>query len=599
MGNTASSTLDENYELDISGQNLQSLPTDTDRLKHIVRLYARNNELSDLPDHFAQMNHLVEISLRHNRLSKFPIVLFHMVHITRLSLAHNRITEVPVDIGCLVNLQLLSLAGNQIRHLPLSIGKLSKLAGLDVQSNMLTSLPESVGLLKVLDTLLLQDNRLATLPESIGQCQILKVLNFKKNRVKYIPLGVGKLLNLEELVCSKNQITILPLTLLANLTNLLNLDVHSNYLSHLPDDICGAVRLRKINAAINNLRAIPDSIGRLVNLDWLNLNDNRLSHIPSSIGGCMNLKKLGMVKNQLRSLPNEIGLLKNLIKLDVRDNQLTAFPPTLKFMPMLASLVVTGNSLSEKRGIQMKKGRGVLSLKELTARCVWNRLLSEQVCDRVDVNRSPSTDEEAESIVDALDKDADDEEQLPEEIEGLGIPDLVARYLARPSLCHLCLQVICDESIEYIDEVSLRNLNQADRFPVRYTFCSHSCVKMFESKGFWTPPGLPDVIEDKKPKRRTFGFVNGKLSFGPRLTYEFPDDRRGAVLSQIVRYSESPNFHRNQRVGQAWYKFVASAFWERHLDLDTGAPIPSNWLLEQMRQSVATGSEEEISLDSF
>jgi hypothetical protein len=89
-------------------------------------------------------------------------------------------------------------------------------------------------------------------------------------------------------------------------------------------------KLYRLNLASNKLTYLPQEIGLLKELKWLNLNENQLKELPSSMASLVNLVKLGVVKNQLRDFPRDIFIqMTKLEKLDVRENALETFPLSL------------------------------------------------------------------------------------------------------------------------------------------------------------------------------------------------------------------------------------------------------------------------------
>lgn len=105
----------EGNELDLSLNNLDTVPVkDLAAIPKATRLDLSCNQLTSLPDNFPSLTHLVKIDLSKNRL-----------------------TELPENFGNLQNLQHLDLLGNQLVLLPISFYKLTKLKWLDLKDNPL------------------------------------------------------------------------------------------------------------------------------------------------------------------------------------------------------------------------------------------------------------------------------------------------------------------------------------------------------------------------------------------------------------------------------------------------------------------------------
>ncbi|XP_061189408.1 leucine-rich repeat-containing protein 59-like [Saccostrea echinata] len=105
----------EGNELDLSLNNLDTVPVkELAAIPKATRLDLSCNQLVSLPDNFSSLTHLVKIDLSKNKL-----------------------TELPDNFGNLQNLQHLDLLGNQLTLLPISFYKLTKLKWLDLKDNPL------------------------------------------------------------------------------------------------------------------------------------------------------------------------------------------------------------------------------------------------------------------------------------------------------------------------------------------------------------------------------------------------------------------------------------------------------------------------------
>ncbi|KAG0009127.1 DTW domain-containing protein 1 [Entomortierella chlamydospora] len=175
--------------------------------------------------------------------------------------------------------------------------------------------------------------------------------------------------NLEHLILNVNSIQGLPADLCKAWTRLLNLDLHTNDLKGLPDQLGCMKSLRRLNLAINEIEDIPDSIGQLHLLEWLNLNDNKLVTLPTTMDQMRKLVKMGVVQNRLKILPAAIARLNLLYKLDVRRNEIEYLPSAFKEMQRIHSLLLEENPLSVKYGV-VNYERQPPSLLELASRAV-------------------------------------------------------------------------------------------------------------------------------------------------------------------------------------------------------------------------------------
>nr|CAD7453528.1 unnamed protein product [Timema tahoe] len=94
---------------------------------------------------------------------------------------------------------------------------------------------------------------------------------------------------------------------LQDLSLLQVLDIHSNNLIFLPEDITLLRSLRILNVSSNNLKSLPEALGSLQKLRVLNVSFNNLRAIPSSMGKLCYLHTLDLRGNTfLNTLPNNL-----------------------------------------------------------------------------------------------------------------------------------------------------------------------------------------------------------------------------------------------------------------------------------------------------
>ena len=160
------------------------------------------------------------------------------------------------------------------------------------------------------------------------------------------PVIFERAATLRKLSLARNAIDRLgPAPLLAQLTSLRVLDLHSNRLCVLPDEIASLLHLKVLDVSCNELTALPDAIAQLSHLSTLRLSKNKVRHLPAVIGEMAALRKLDVRLNRLVALPREIGNLDGLRTLDLRLNRLTKLPATIRGLTSLTSLKLSGNDV--------------------------------------------------------------------------------------------------------------------------------------------------------------------------------------------------------------------------------------------------------------
>lgn len=127
--------------LDLSNNQLDSLPDDFGRLKHLKILFLSNNRFETLPTEIADCTELEMIGFKANRIKR--VEEGALPKKTRwLILTDNLIEQLPDSMGQLYRLKKLALAGNRLTSLPASMADCQNLELVRLSANQLTSLPD-------------------------------------------------------------------------------------------------------------------------------------------------------------------------------------------------------------------------------------------------------------------------------------------------------------------------------------------------------------------------------------------------------------------------------------------------------------------------
>jgi ankyrin repeat protein len=126
-----------------------------------------------------------------------------------------------------------------------------------------------------------------------------------------------------------NEIVYLDGSPILTLCHLRSLDLRSNKLEVIPDEICCLVHLKVLRLDQNLISAVSDSITSLESLEMLTLAYNSLFNIPSNITKLRRLKTFTINNNQIAKLPPGIGHLKKLKILSLHCNNFSEIPTSL------------------------------------------------------------------------------------------------------------------------------------------------------------------------------------------------------------------------------------------------------------------------------
>ena len=249
-----------------------------------------------------KLSELQELDLSLNQLSSLPVSIFSLEKLQVLSVRDNQLSSLPESISKLQNLRELRLYNNQLSSLPESISKLQNLQDLFLQNNQLSSLPESITSLHKLQWLNLGENKLPSLPKNLGSLKNLQELYLQNNQLSSLPESISKLQNLHILHLNGNQLSSLPQSI-TSLQKLQVLHLNGNQLSSLPESISSLKNLQELYLQNTQLSSLPESISKLQELFILRLDGNQLSSLPESISKLKNLQTLYLDCKQLSSLP--------------------------------------------------------------------------------------------------------------------------------------------------------------------------------------------------------------------------------------------------------------------------------------------------------
>lgn len=134
-------TLADSLEvLNLSGNQLNSLPDDLPRLHKLRILFCSDNVFSEVPAVLGACPELEMVGFKANRIRSLPAAALPP-KLRWLILTDNLLEQLPAEIGHCERLQKLMLAGNCLRALPATLANCHRLELLRIAANQLPSLP--------------------------------------------------------------------------------------------------------------------------------------------------------------------------------------------------------------------------------------------------------------------------------------------------------------------------------------------------------------------------------------------------------------------------------------------------------------------------
>lgn len=128
--------------LDLSGNQLHSLPDDLPRLTRLRILFASNNPFSELPRVLGHCPQLEMVGFKSCQISHVPHESLP-ARLRWLILTDNRITEIPASLGHCQRLQKLMLSCNLLRDLP-DLSTCQQLELVRIACNQLSTVPATL-----------------------------------------------------------------------------------------------------------------------------------------------------------------------------------------------------------------------------------------------------------------------------------------------------------------------------------------------------------------------------------------------------------------------------------------------------------------------
>lgn len=127
--------------LNLSGNNLSSLPEDLPRLHKLRVIFCSDNSFTHVPEVLGQSAKLEMVGFKANRIESLSAAALPE-RLRWLILTDNRLEQLPAELGNCTRLQKLMLAGNRLQQLPDTMAGCRNLELLRISANRFEALPE-------------------------------------------------------------------------------------------------------------------------------------------------------------------------------------------------------------------------------------------------------------------------------------------------------------------------------------------------------------------------------------------------------------------------------------------------------------------------
>lgn len=125
--------------LDLSNNNLTTLPDEFASLTKLKRVFLSFNQFKHIPKVLAKCPALIMVAFKGNQITQFALNSLPK-NIEWLILTDNKLSALPEDFGNYTKLKKLALAGNSLKQLPESMANCTNLELVRLSANNLTKL---------------------------------------------------------------------------------------------------------------------------------------------------------------------------------------------------------------------------------------------------------------------------------------------------------------------------------------------------------------------------------------------------------------------------------------------------------------------------
>jgi len=187
----------------MSQETLAQLRAGQLKLKGTTRLNLSCGLTEVPPEIFDLADALEVLDLSNNQLSSLPPEMARLSKLRVLFCSDNLFTELPAVLGQCASLEMIGFRANQI-HTVDGAALPAVLRWFILTDNHISEMPSALGRCHRLQKLMLSGNRLSTLPEEMVACENLEMIRIASNQFKKLPDWFFKLPRLTWLALAGN-----------------------------------------------------------------------------------------------------------------------------------------------------------------------------------------------------------------------------------------------------------------------------------------------------------------------------------------------------------------------------------------------------------
>eukprot|EP00003_Mantamonas_plastica_P024149 TRINITY_DN4463_c0_g2_i1.p2 TRINITY_DN4463_c0_g2~~TRINITY_DN4463_c0_g2_i1.p2 ORF type:complete len:775 (-),score=308.79 TRINITY_DN4463_c0_g2_i1:223-2547(-) len=301
--------LEETGPLHISmvQENLSNFPIiDASAADRIISLDLSMNNISVIDDDaFVGMVNLETLDLSGNQLKTLPSSLYGLANLRELNISDNQLSRLHAFKN-LVSLESVNLSGNGLEIIPRGLSLCQNLMVLEAASNHLGVISKEIIQLNNLQRLHLGSNSIDKLPKELFALGNLEDIDLSNNELTVIPVEIGQLEGLRNLNLSSNFMSSVPAELVS-LPNMKRLAIADNKLEEVPDAFNPDAPLQQLDLSANaKLEFIPESLAHVEALSMLMLADCNLLSLPRSLANLPMLTAIVLNGNNNLPYPKKI-----------------------------------------------------------------------------------------------------------------------------------------------------------------------------------------------------------------------------------------------------------------------------------------------------